>query len=384
MFTPTTPLLSRSNSIKYKFLTCFAIFLLSVYPIYRNIYYGNAVRQYERHLDFLHVTSDFHNPWQYRIFAPLTVEGIKKVYDITIDRLYQIEENFRFTKPDGFAPKDRIHEIISMLDRPGFVRYNLIYSSYRFFLNVTIYVLSFYFFGFFARSHLLRWLGLILIAYAMGNAVNDSDYTLHSYIDVILYLITAIIILGKHNPKWLLLVTFIGATNRETSALIPVLYFVSSIDWNQWRSVNFKLTQLKFPPLQKWVVTSLCLVIFIMVFVAIREYYGYKPPTEFKVASGLPMLKLNLISISSIKSYFELIGLFSIIPLMILYWFKKVNFTLKLWFIAIVPFWFLIHFSLVVAYQGRLFLVPTILVFIPIFLTFIDKDFKEDLITQSI
>ncbi len=47
------------------FLAAVCLAIMSAYPIYRNYYYGLAIEQYERHIDFLEVNSRFHNPWQY-------------------------------------------------------------------------------------------------------------------------------------------------------------------------------------------------------------------------------------------------------------------------------------------------------------------------------
>jgi hypothetical protein len=98
------------------------------------------------------------------------------------------------------------------------------------------------------------------------------------------------------------------------------------------------------------------------------------------------MLRLNLVSLIAVKSYFEMIGAFSIIPLICLYKFKSASRILQIWFIGIVPIWFLVHFVSVVAYQSRLFLVPTLLIFVPMLLEIIENEYfallKKDQILE--
>ena len=94
-----------------------------------------------------------------------------------------------------------------------------------------------------------------------------------------------------------------------------------------------------------------------------------------------PMVKLNLFSSVGVKSYFEMIGVFSVIPLIILYKFKSFPLLLRVWFAGIVPVWFAVHIYSVVIYQTRLFLVPVILIFIPMFLWLIENEYarKKDI-----
>ncbi|MGD1960724.1 MAG: hypothetical protein ACFB2Y_17820 [Fulvivirga sp.] len=353
------------------FIICFA--LLSAYPIYRNYYYGRALEQYERHVQFMEVNSRFHNPWQYRIFSPLSVELIKNIYDLTLDKILPIEKLLKLNINSGASSTTKkTVTLFEQLKNPDFIKYNLIYSVYRFALNLLLYYLVFLYLKHFIKNNWLIFLGLILTGYFFGNAVTDSDFTLHTYIDNVLYLCAALVILKGKNQWYILLLTILGACNRETSLLIPFLFLVSHIDWNGWRLNNFAVRKFPFPKSQVIVITALCGVCFIAIFVSIRWYYGYEPATQWKVPAGLPMLKFNLASVNSIKSYFEMLGLFSIIPLVCLYKFKQTDFRLRVWFLALVPIWFMVHWVAVVAYQPRLFLVPTLLLFLPMLLQIIE------------
>jgi hypothetical protein len=215
----------------------------------------------------------------------------------------------------------------------------------------------------------------------LGNSVNDSDLALHTYFDVILYLAAGIVII--YQKHWYILpISIFGAMNRETSILIPFLYFISflnlkNIDLKKWNKFSFL-----WPGKKVFTITVLSYAMFMVVFVFIRYYYGYVSQTEFKVASGLPMLMFNLLSFHSLKKYMEMYGVFTILPLISLFVYRHSNHYLKIWFWGLVPVWFLIHFFLVVAYQSRLFLVPTFLIFLPMFLEYIEMSFRNSLITK--
>jgi hypothetical protein len=218
---------------------------------------------------------------------------------------------------------------------------------------------------------------------ALGNSVNDSDFTLHTYLDDILYLLAALVILYKKNPWYIVPITVVGAFNRETALLIPFLFAVSSIDWAGWQQNKFSIKKLPFPPTSVILITALSLAFFITIFIGIRWYYGYQPQTQWKVPAGLPMLKLNLVSLLAVKSYFEMVGTFAVLPFICLYKLRSASKILQTWFIAIVPIWFLVHFVSVVAYQSRLFLVPTFIIFIPMMLEIIEKEYEKKLLSQK-
>ncbi len=96
-----------------------------------------------------------------------------------------------------------------------------------------------------------------------------------------------------------------------------------------------------------------------------------------KCPSGMKMIKLNLFSGIAIKSYFEMLGVFSVIPFIILYKFKSFPLLLRVWFIGIIPAWFAVHIYSVVIYQTRLFLVPTIFIIMPMLLWLIENNYRK-------
>jgi hypothetical protein len=136
--------------------------------------------------------------------------------------------------------------------------------------------------------------------------------------------------------------------------------------WWRW-------SRIRLPAPRIWAMVAFQYILFFTVFLAIRHYYGFRPQQMWKVPSGLPMLRLNLLSLIGMKSYFEMIGTFGVIPLIILYTFRRYPLLLKVWFLGIVPVWFLAHLLTVVTYQTRLFLVPLILIFLPMMMWLIEQ-----------
>ncbi len=380
MFTPTTVSSQKNNKIATWFL-CFCFALLSVLPIYRSLYYSNGLLTYERHRAIMEERSDFYNPWQYRILSPYIVEGMLFVYNHTIDKIYPIEEKIHFNIESTSGTNTETDGFIKLMQTKGAMKYMIIFIIYRFLEQFIIFWLLWNLWGYFVKSKWLIFLGICFSALAFGNAVTAADLAFNTYMDIIFYLLTALIIVRKKNPYWLIPITLLAAFNRETGLLIPALYFISQTDFTQFKINNLK--SIKFPPAKTWVLVSVLYLLFISIFIALRVHFGYKPQQVWKAPAGLPMLKLNLFSAVGFKAYMELIGTFAVIPFIILYKFKSFPHLLKKWFLFLVPLWFLVHYVSVVAYQTRLFMVPILLIFIPMMLWLIEKEISDRNITET-
>lgn len=366
------------------FLICF--FFLSAYPIYKNYVNGEAVATYELYRGIIEKRSKFYNPWQYRILCPLIIEGTKHIYDKTVDRLFPISSIVpgKFRSTSGFAPDTKA--FLSQLSDPDIVKYIIIFLLFRFIEDFVLLSLAFCLLSYFIKNHWLVFLGLIMISWSMGNGVSASDLTFNTYFDNILYLLVGCIIVYKKNPWYILPITIIGSLNRETSLLIPFLFFVSYMRLSLPLFPRFKLNRISWPSRKIFLITFLSFVSFGIIFIAIRLYFGYRPQGMWKVPAGLPMLKLNLMSLVAVKGYFEMFGAYSLLPLICLYKFRKCSPILQTWFIAIVPIWFFVHFYSVPSYESRLYFVPTYLIFIPMVLEIIQKtsDGDNKLVNRSL
>jgi len=373
MFTPIIQLLQKNRRKKIVFIAlCFS--LLSFYPIYKNFYNGRAITTYERHIALINGHSEFYNPWQYRMLSPMIIEGLMWVYNHTIDKVYPIEEKFHFHLDDTSGQTAETKEFTEFLQTKGAIKYMVVFLFYRFCLNFLVFTLAYCLWRYFVRNNWLIFFGLMFVSLAMGNGVIASDLTFNTYTDNIFYLLAACIIVYKKNPAWLLLLIIPAAFNRETSMLIPFLFFISQIDFSGFTLRPLNLRAIRWPATRIWILTAGLYVLFFTVFASLRIHYGLRPPQVFKVPTGLPMIKLNLLSAVAIKCYFELLGVFSVLPLIILYKWRSFPLLLRVWFLGIVPVWFAVHAYSVVIYQTRLFLVPTIMIMLPMMLWLIEKE----------
>jgi len=367
--------LQKNNYIATWFLCiCFAI--LSVFPIYRNFYYSKGLLTFERHISILDKRSDFYNPWQYRILCPYTIEVLLWAYNNTIDRVYPIEEKVHFSIQNTSGVTNETDDFVKLMQTPGAMKYIIIFIFFRFFENLLIFYLACKLWNFFVESKWLIFFGINFLTLALGNAVAVADLSFNTYMDIIFYLVTANVIVYKKNPIILIPLTILAALNRETGILIPALYFISQTNFTRFEVNKTKWKEIIFPTKNIWIFTTFLYLMFFAIFIWLRIYYGYRPQQTFKAESGLPMLKLNLFSAVGVKAYLELIGTFAVVPLIILYKFKSFPYLLKKWFLFLVPIWFAVHYISVVAYQTRLFMVPFIIIMIPMVLWLIEREIK--------
>jgi hypothetical protein len=375
MYTPTTPLLPKNKKIATWFI-CVCLAILSVYPIYRNFYYSNGLQTYERHRAVIEQRSEFYNPWQYRILCPYIVEGMLVVYNNSVDKLYPIEQKLNFSIQSTSGTTDETDQFVKLMQTPGAMKYMIIFVFFRFIEHLFIFFLAWKLWSHFVKSKWLAFLGINFLALALGNAVTVADLSFNTYMDIILYLLTANIIVFNKNKNWIIPIALVAAFNRETGIMIPALFFISHTDFTQFDFKKFNIKSIGFPKMNVWIITIIAYVIFLSIFIALRIHFGYREQQIWKVPAGFPMLKLNLMSAVGVKAYMELIGTFAVIPLIIFYNFKQFPLLLKKWFLFLTPIWFMVHYLSVVAYQTRLFMVPFILIMLPMMLWLIEKEIK--------
>jgi len=373
MFTPITQLLQKNRRRKLFFIAfCFS--LLSLYPIYKNFYDGRAITTYERHINLINGRSEYYNPWQYRMLCPILIEGMMWVYDHTIDKVYPIEEKFHLHVEETSEQTAETKEFVQVLQTKGALKYMIVFLFFRFCLNFLVFTLAYCLWRYFVRNNWLLFFGLIFISLAMGDGVIASDLTFNTYLDNVFYLLAACIIVYKKNPVWIPVLIIPAAFNRETSMMIPFLFFLSQMDFSAFSFRSLNLKAIRWPQVRTWWLVGASYILFFSIFIGLKLHYGYRPPQVFKVPTGMQMLKLNLLSGVALKCYFEMLGVFSVIPFIILYKFRSFPLLLRVWFLGIVPAWFGVHLFSVVCYQTRLFMVPTILVFMPMLLWLIETE----------
>jgi len=351
---------------------CFA--LLSMYPIYRNFYYSNGLLTYERDRAVIEKRSEFYNPWQYRVLCPYTVEGMLWVYNRTVDKIFPIEQKLHFSIQSTSGTTEETDKFVKLMQTPGVIKYMLLFILFRFVEHLFIFYLCWRLWAYFVKSQWLIFFGINFLAIALGNSVVAADLSFNTYLDIIFYLLTANLFLYNKNPAWLLLIVPLAAFNRETSIMIPALYFISKTDFSQFSFKKFNVKEISFPKINTWILTIVLYIIYFAIFIGLRWYFGFRPQQLWKVPSGWPMLKLNLFSAVGVKGYFELLGTFGVIPFIILYKFKSFPHLLKKWFLFLVPVWFGVHYVSVVAYETRTFIMPMVITFLPMFLWLIENE----------
>lgn len=358
------------------------IFLLSwmaSYSIYTSYYKAYAVEQYERYQAHIAGNSMFFNPWQYRVLCPLLIQGLYEVADATVYKVVEVKGINLPVQGNVDDKNANTKKLLESLRDPEFVKHTLVFLGFRFLQGILVLILAYHYLAVFVKSNNLRWLALIIITLATGNGVVDSDLTFNTYADIIFYLLAGLVIAKKMNDWWIVPITIFGAMNRETSVFIPALYFFSRVDWSVWP--NFLKTF--FSDRKAVMVTAVCAVVYVSIFVSIRAYYGYQPQQTWRVGPGWPMFKLNMLGSASVKTYSEFFGVFAFFPLWALFVLKQADYRLKVFFWVLVPVWFALHIFTAIAFQTRLFLVPTLLVIIPIVFEYIDRSFINPISSRT-
>ncbi len=307
------------------------LILLAIYPVLRNEIFGYTIIQTQRHLDMLSAKSVFYNPWQYRILSPILVESLHLLLKNTFYLITTPEDPYLWTF--------RIFRFFQGL---------IILSLMRVYLNKVL------------QHPIWTFTGVLLASIAMGNATCASDYSFNTYSDIIFYLLAALVILENKN-EWLLLpISIAAAFNRETGILIPILA--------TYRWIRFKPFRI-YDPNYTWPILSSG-VFFVIIFIGLRWFYGMPEAEVVGIAPGPEALKFNL---TDLRTYLELFSVILIYPILSLAGLKNSKDYLIWWFFILVPIWFIIHYYQAAVRESRLFLVPTLLIFIPMSLDYLKK-----------
>src|SRR5687768_5851199 len=226
----TTQSSSKSRILK-TILVAITIGWMAMYPVYRNYYNGLGMEQYERFKNFKAHNSMFFNPWQYRVLCPYMIEATYQVFDHTLFNLVDFSK-VSVNPPQNSGEKNPVtQKLIEQSGNAEFFKYNIVFVLFRFLQHVAIFYLAFRYFRAFTDNRALAFLGIMLAALFMGNAVADSDLSFNTYMDVILYLSLGIVIMESLSYWWVVALTVIGAFNRETSLLIPVIFLASKVNF---------------------------------------------------------------------------------------------------------------------------------------------------------
>lgn len=314
-------------------LALFLYSILSVYVVYKQATDGNAIKLEEqevRHQRMLVGDSEFFNPWQYRMFSTLVVEGF-------------------YRSLHGISPS---------------VDHKIAFLVFRFLQNILIFFIADLFFSALKIANpWLRLSGQMILAFCMAHSVFQSDLSFNTYFDILFYLLAGWSIL-REKYIWIIPITVAAAFNRETSALIPVMLVVPFINVKE-RSVPAAILKIG-------VIAG---VLFVAVFISVRLFYGYRLSAGIHGMSTVS--DFFFFNIKFFRMYPELVGTLSFLPIVVILYLRRLPKILQTWFWVICPAWFLIHFTYTTAVETRLFLVPMAIIFIPAFLLLIEGWYRE-------
>ena len=261
------------------------------------------------------------SPWQYRLLSEWLLEGL-----IHLTSLFKAENPFYFA-----ALILRIAQ------------------------NILIYFLAFLYFRALGFSRETALVGILFLTGSMLNSFFKSGFSFNTYFDLIFYLGAGLLILNR-SFSWLPMIMVAAALNRETSGLIPFLAFSSLVDVKD-RRFGFLFISLSF----------FC---WGGVFVILRILY---PDAElfipYERPPGIPLLLYNLFPLN-LDLLFRFFGIIPLLGLLVIRQWKPV---LARFFVVLIPIWFGVHLFASVITETRLFLVPQAMVFIPLFLLFVDR-----------
>jgi hypothetical protein len=293
-----------------------------------------------RHLEWLEGRSYLFNPWQYRVLPDLAIEATVRAFGLVPAWRERAEVRYR-----PRAPLER------RIQANGWAL--LPYRTLRVLLVAAVFAsLLQWLTRVGVRDATARWLGVALLAYAMGEAHFDSGMAFSSYVDLWLYLLAALAITGGR-PAAILPLSLLAATNRETGALIPVMLAAVAIDWRARR--------VRDRAALAWAAGSL--LAFFAVFAAIRSFYGWQPPSPvYGNREVADFVRVNLTDRFTLP---ELAATYLFLPVLALFGWRRWTPELRVWLWCILPVWLLVHVGHGFLRETRLLLVPYALLAIP-------------------
>ena len=267
-----------------------------------------------RHRDVMDGTA--FDPWVYRVLSEL---GVEALYD--------------GLKTVGIH---RAHEFA--------------FVAFRFAQNVVIFLLSALYFRRLGLTRPATAFGLGLLAWGLSSSYANSDLRFDTWSDVIFLLVAALILLeGDHAFPWLIPLTALAATNRETSGMIPLLLAAVALHEGLRTAAGRRTAGIAATSFAVW------LAIYLGLRGAIGDRPVFLPP-------GWDLLHRNVTDSRTWVNLFHTVG---ILPFVCVYAWRWWSAPLRLIAIAVVPVWVVVHFVAGLALETRLFAVPFVLVFVP-------------------
>lgn len=257
------------------------------------------------------------NPWRYRVLSEWVVHGA-----------------IRFSR-DVLHVKDP---------------YVTGFYAVRVVQNIAIFILAAAYYRRLGLSDARILLALSCLAWAMTEVFFNSDLSFNSYGDMIVYLIAGLLILS--GVYWAIMpLSIIGALNRETSILVPVL--LGSTALIAPRIARRRIT----------FVAAVTLVLFVAILAYLRWYLGDGGPhTASGSALGWDALRDNVFNP---RTWWRLVATLTLLPVLVVMGYRHWPRELRLFAWTLLPVWTITHFLIATPAETRHFLVPLVLILIP-------------------
>jgi hypothetical protein len=226
------------------------------------------------------------------------------------------------------------------------------FLSWRFLQNFPIFIFAGMYYRSLGLSRPIVLLAMNILAWGMSQALYDSDLSFNTYMDLLLYLVAAFVLV-RRRYEWIILISILSALNRETGALIPVL----SLAIGLWIESNPRRRRCAL-----WA-SLIGAALFVGIYGGIRAWLG---PRElfhaFDKDLGLPVFVEN---VARLNTWARLAIMFGILPYLAFRNWRRWSTPLKCFGCTLLPVWIAIHFLASVVAETRLFLVPLAIVLIP-------------------
>jgi len=255
------------------------------------------------------------DPWQYRIFAPYLIEGIRG-----------------FVEWIGFTSS-----------------YGRIFFGIRILQNFLIFIAVGWYWTRVGVSRYFVVIGMMVLAWGFTYSNYGSGLAFDTYFDLLLYILAALAIISGRF-FWIIPLTALAALNRETGILIPVLLLSSAVELRPKISVDKRRVYIAIAGL----------LIFSLLYIGIRVAYGPRPFDQMH-EPGLDQFLANL---KNPFTYYSSLATFLLFPLLALLRWRSWPGILRRFFWVLVPLWTVVHSFTSVLAETRLFLVPYAVVII--------------------
>jgi hypothetical protein len=195
-------------------------------------------------------------------------------------------------------------------------------------------------------------IGLVtgLVSLQLGT-LGPNGFSMDRFFDAIFFLFGAILVLNNHG-RWLPVVVAIAIANRETAVFMPAL-LLARVPLHELP----RHKRLLGTAVAAWLIAAI-------VYVAIHDYYGPHPRTEESYWG--PSMFLHSLAMPGQTAFF--VAAVNLLPLLALLLIRDADPFLQRLFWMVVPLWFAIHIWAARLGEGLMYLVPLVLIGVPLVL----------------